>query len=44
MNQALAGIDIGGTKIAIALANLDGEILAKRRSADAKRERSFCFA
>jgi glucokinase len=31
MNQALAGIDIGGTKIAIALANLDGEILAKRR-------------
>jgi glucokinase len=31
MNQALAGIDIGGTKIAIALAKLDGEILAKRR-------------
>jgi glucokinase len=31
MNHALAGIDIGGTKIAIALATLDGEILAKRR-------------
>ena len=31
MNHALAGIDIGGTKIAIALAALDGEVLAKRR-------------
>jgi len=31
MNQALAGIDIGGTKIAIALATIHGEMLAKRR-------------
>ena len=31
MKQALAGIDIGGTKIAIALASTEGEILAKRR-------------
>jgi glucokinase len=31
MNEALVGIDIGGTKIAIALADLDGGLLARRR-------------
>lgn len=31
MKKALAGIDIGGTKVAIALANTEGETLAKRR-------------
>lgn len=31
MDRSVAGIDIGGTKISIAVASLDGKILSKRR-------------
>lgn len=31
MSEAIAGIDIGGTKVAVALANTNGELLSKSR-------------
>ena len=31
MGEAIAGIDIGGTKVAVALANTDGDLLSKAR-------------